>query len=247
MDLFDLGCYFAHHVPVQALSNPLLRFSACAYAAKQLGRVRGRKAVVGGIVSRPAEMELYPRPESVDWEWIGAKYYDKAISLLMDELSHSGVEDPPMTPMTSIEETLTPQSNTHSPRSDPRTPRHKRRRLARPAAANNADETLAAAAILCVYEFLDNANSAWARHLSGTKSLFDLAEKEGMMPVQSPTSPGAMSQRIKPSRARRATFWNFARQDFLAACKTYLNNYNIYFTKKMQSLMKVKPVSTPKT
>jgi hypothetical protein len=72
---------------------------------------------------------------------------------------------------------------------------------------------------LCVYEFLDNANTAWARHLSGTKSLFDLAEKEGMMPVQSPTSPGSLSQRITPSRARRATFWNFARQDFLAACK----------------------------
>lgn len=215
MDLFDLGCYFAHHVPVQALSNPLLRFSACAYAAKQLGRVRGKKAVVGGNVSCPAEMEIYPRPESVDWEWIGAKYYDKAISLLMEELSNSGVEDP-MTPMTSIEETISTPSHTHSPRSNPRTPRHKRRRLSRPAAAN-ADETLAAAAILCVYEFLDNANSAWARHLSGTKSLFDLAEKEGMMPVESPTSPGAMSQRIKPSRARRATFWNFARQDFLAA------------------------------
>jgi hypothetical protein len=39
------------------------------------------------------------------------------------------------------------------------------------------------------------------------------------MPVQSPTSPGALSERIKPSRARKATFWNFARQDFLAACK----------------------------
>jgi hypothetical protein len=80
---------------------------------------------------------------------------------------------------------------------------------------------------LCVYEFLDNANSAWARHLSGTKSLFDLAEKEGMMPVQSPTSPGAMSQRIKPSRARRATFWNFARQDFLAACECQVKTCNV--------------------
>ncbi|TVY87227.1 hypothetical protein LAWI1_G007020, partial [Lachnellula willkommii] len=44
-----------------------------------------------------------------------------------------------------------------------------------------------------------------------------MAEKEGMMPVRSPTSPGALSERIKPSRARKATFWNFARQDFLAA------------------------------
>jgi hypothetical protein len=57
MDLFDLGCYFGHLVPVHALSNPLLKYSACAYAAKQLGRVQGRKAVIGGIVGRQAEME----------------------------------------------------------------------------------------------------------------------------------------------------------------------------------------------
>ncbi len=124
-----------------------------------------------------------------------------------------------MTPMT-IEETFSPQNSAQSPQSAPRTPGNKRRRLSRPAMSSHADETLAATAILCVYEFLDNANTAWSRHLSGTKSLFDLAEKEGMMPVQSPTSPGAISERIRPSRARKATFWNFARQDFLAACKS---------------------------
>ncbi|TVY49400.1 hypothetical protein LCER1_G007742 [Lachnellula cervina] len=218
MDLFDLGCYFAHHVPVQSMSNPLLRYSACAYAAKQLGRVRGRKAVVGGNVSRQGHMELYPRPENVDWAYIGAKYYDRAISLLMEELSNSGNQDSvPLTPITAADETFSPQGSTASPHSTPRTPGNKRRRLSRATSSNHADETLAAASILCVYEFLDNANTAWARHLSGTKSLFDMAEKEGMMPVRSPTSPGALSERIKPSRARKATFWNFARQDFLAA------------------------------
>ncbi|TVY41466.1 hypothetical protein LOCC1_G005141 [Lachnellula occidentalis] len=200
------------------MSNPLLRYSACAYAAKQLGRVRGRKAVLGGNVSRQGDMELYPRPDNVDWAYIGAKYYDRAISLLMEELSHSGSQDVvPLTPMTAADETFSPQGSTASTHSTPRTPGNKRRRLSRTTFSNHADETLAAASILCVYEFLDNANTAWARHLSGTKSLFDMAEKEGMMPVRSPTSPGALSERIKPSRARKATFWNFARQDFLAA------------------------------
>jgi hypothetical protein len=222
MDLFDLGCYFAHHVPVQAIRNPLVRYSACAYAAKQLGRVRGRKSVIGGIVTQQADMELYPHPETVDWAYIGAKYYDLAISLLMEELLSSGnqgSQEAPLTPVTPFDETLSPQMSTASARSTSRTPGHKRQRLSKPVIAANADETLGAAAILCVYEFLDNANTAWSRHLSGTKSLFDFAEKEGMMPVESPTSPGALSQRIKPSRARRATFWNFARQDFLAACE----------------------------
>ena len=219
MDLFDLGCYFAHQVPVQALSNPLLKFSACAYAAKQLGRVQGRKAIIGGIVSQQAAMELYLRPENIDWAYIGAKYYDKAIQLLMEELSNSGNPETPMTPATAVGETVSPHTTGQSLQNGSQTPGNKRRRLSRQASSSNPDETLAAAAILCVYEFLDNANTAWARHLSGTKSLFDLAEKEGMMPVQSPTSPGSLSRRITPSRARRATFWNFARQDFLAACK----------------------------
>lgn len=223
MDLFDLGCYFAHLVPVQALSNPLLKYSACAYAAKQLGRVNGRKATIGGIVDKQAEMEIYPQPGTVDWSYISAKYYDKAISLLMEELSHTGTQEVPLTPI--VEDAVsTPQSNSQaSPRSIPSRQENKKRRLSsrsRSSLATNADETLAAAAILCVYEFLDNANTEWARHLSGTKSLFDMAEYEGMMPVQSPSSPGAKSHRIKPSRARKAIFWNFARQDFLAACES---------------------------
>jgi hypothetical protein len=215
MDLFDLDCYFAHQVPLQAISNPLLKYSACAYSAKQLGRVRGRKAIIGGLVNKPAEMEIFPHPETVDWAYLGAKYYDRAISLLMEELSHSGRhQDNPATP-SIIEDTSSHPRTSQSPHSLPSSQVNKRRRLSRPSHAN-ADDTLAAAAILCVYEFLDNANTAWERHLSGTKSLFDLAE-DGMMPLQSPISPSSISQRIKPSRGRKATFWNFARQDFLAA------------------------------
>ncbi|KAI9646344.1 hypothetical protein NHQ30_005788 [Ciborinia camelliae] len=214
MDLFDLGCYFAHHVPILAVSNPLLKYSVCAYAAKQLSRVGGRKAVVGGIVSEQALMELYPNSEKVDWVYISAKYYDKAISLLVEELSKSGGNDVPITP--TIGEHFTSPGNTASPQSIPSQP-NKRRRLSRPV-HRDADETVAAAAILCVYEFLDNASVAWSSHLSGTKSLFDLAEREGMMPLNSPSTQASLSFRSKPSVARRATFWNFARQDFLAAC-----------------------------
>jgi hypothetical protein len=223
MDLYDQGCYFAQLVPVQALSNPLLKYSACAYAAKQLGRVRGRKAVVGGNVTNQAEMERFPNPETVDWEYLGAKYYDKAIQLLMEELSNSRAQEMSVTPIP--EETFTPQSATQSPRSVPSAPTIQRRGPPRSHNTSKSDETLAAVAILCVYEFLDNANTAWSRHLSGTKSLFDMAENEGMMPVRSPTSPGSLSERVKPSRARKAAFWNFARQDFLAACKSPTSSY----------------------
>jgi hypothetical protein len=162
MDLFDLGCYFAHIVPVQAVANPLLRYSACAYAAKQLGRVRGKKAIVGGTICQQADMETYPHPETVDWAYLGAKYYDKAIQLLMEELSNSGNQDMPMTPIQ--EEVFTPRSSSiHTPQSIPSGQGNKRRRLSRHLYASSADETLAAAAILCVYEFLDNANTVVVR------------------------------------------------------------------------------------
>jgi hypothetical protein len=163
-------------------------------------------------------MELYPNIDTVDWEYTAAKYYDKAIQLLMEELSNSRAQEMSVTPIP--EETITPHSGeTQSPLSVPSVPSSHRRGPPRPRNTSKSDETLAAVAILCVYEFLDNANTAWSRHLSGTKSLFDMAENEGMMPVRSPTSPGSVSERVKPSRARKAAFWNFARQDFLAACK----------------------------
>jgi hypothetical protein len=248
MDLYDQGCYFANLVPVQALSNPLLRNSACAYAAKQLGRVRGRKAIHGGNVSKQAEMELFPNPQTVNWEYLGAKYYDKAIQLLMEELSNSRRQEMSVTPIP--EESVTPQSATQSPRSVPNAPGNKRRGLQRPTNTGTADETLAAVAILCVYEFLDNANTAWSRHLSGTKSLFDMAENEGMMPIRSPTSPGSISERVKPSRARKAAFWNFARQDFLAACKPLFYILSIFTSVctdyKAQLSMKGEQGSIPK-
>src|SRR6266511_4340363 len=90
MDLFDLGTYFAFYVPVKALTNSLLKNAACAYAAKQLGRVKGTKAVMGGVCSTQASMEMWPDSPNVDWFWYAAKYYDKAIQLLMEALQSNG-------------------------------------------------------------------------------------------------------------------------------------------------------------
>jgi hypothetical protein len=84
----------------------------------------------------------------------------------------------------------------------------------------NSDELLAATAILCVYEFLDASVPEWSRHLNGAKSLLDIA-KERMMPLQlpSPGTPLLSPSSTRMSKARKATFWNIARQDMLAACR----------------------------
>lgn len=220
MDLFDLDCYFSSLVPIKALSNPLLKCAACAYAAKQLSRVQGAKAIMGGRCSRQASMELWPDAEKVDWEWYGAKYYDKAIQLLMRELQHDAKSPPPLG---SIRETFGQWQGAELGDGSGSWERpSKRRRFSRSRfSSSHSDEVLAATAILSVYEFLDATSLAWNRHLSGVKSLLDIAEV-GMMPLEQGPSPadGSLPRKTPVlSRARRAIFWNFARQDYLSACE----------------------------
>jgi hypothetical protein len=216
MDLYDLGTYFASYVPVKALTNPLLKCAACAYAAKQLGRVKGAKAPAGGVCSKQAAMETWPDAKNVDWSWYGAKYYEKAIQLLMKELQLDKGPPPSSAPEGVGQWHAQPDGTKNL---------HKRRRRfsnGRLSTGVHSDEVLAATAILSIYEFLDATDPAWNRHLSGVKSLLDVAEV-GMTPLEQlpfPRDPAFQAPR-KPglSKARKATFWNFARQDYLAACK----------------------------
>lgn len=215
MDLFDLGTYFASLVPVKALTNPLLKYAACAYAAKQLGRVKGVKSPFGGVSGKQAFTETWPDGRGIDWTWCGAKYYEKAIQLLVNELQPDQGPPPLSTPEAfgQWQATELCQNCDNS---------RKRRRHNRSSGGVHSDEVLAATAILSIYEFLDATGTAWNRHLSGVKSLLDVAEV-GMLPLEQHPSPGDGSlqppRKFGLSRARRATFWNFARQDYLAACE----------------------------
>lgn len=213
MDLFDLGLYFSSYVPIKAVHNPLLKYAAVAYAAKALGRVQGKKSKMGGNVSRQARMELYPDMQSVDWYHKAAQYYDNAVSLLRQALQNDANCTPDDTEDT---ERRWPGMEINS---DQDSRNHKRRRLSSTASnKTDSDELLAATTILCVYEFLDTSVPEWSRHLNGAKSLLDIA-KERMMPLQLP-SPGSLvlSPNVtRISKARKATFWNIARQDMLAA------------------------------
>ena len=214
MDLFDLGTYFASYVPVQARDNPLLKYAAVACAAKALARVQGRKPVMGGSVTRQARMEQYPEAPLVDWKHKAAVYYDTAVSLLLHALKMDVASSP--------DESECEQRHQNSAYDGPA---HKRRRTSSNTSfVANTDELLAASAILCVYEFLDTSVSDWAKHLNGAKSLLVLSQ-EHVMPLQLPTPTSSMpSANFNfTSKARRATFWNIARQDMLAA---FINKTN---------------------
>lgn len=214
MDLFDLGLYFSSYVPLKAVSNPLIKCAVCAYAAKHLGRVKDSKALVASFRTQQAGVETWRTDVPVDWALEGAKWYDKAISLLMEALQ----QDKGDTPSGSrVAEYFEKESRfADGCRSGP---------AAKAPSSLSSDELLTATAILSVYEFLDASfldasGAGWARHLSGTKSLLDITEV-GLMPLEVPITSGSfpsVRQPRKLSRARKAIFWNFARQDALAAC-----------------------------
>ncbi|KAL8708051.1 MAG: hypothetical protein Q9220_006982 [cf. Caloplaca sp. 1 TL-2023] len=228
MDLFDQNTFFGSHIPVKSISNPLLKHAACAYAAKQLGRVAGKKALVGGYCTQQASMEIWHDADKEDWAQLAGEHHDEAISLLMEALQwdHSSSE-------------ANTSENIDKRQYAPRTiegmveeRKLRRRQFGSAQSTARSDDLLAATSILCEYASLDASNTAWACHLSGTKTLLDVVEV-GMMPLEA-LSPEHLlwpSVTRKPSQARKAVFWNFARQDVFAAfvneCRTRLDTEDI--------------------
>jgi hypothetical protein len=216
MDLFDLGTYFASYVPVKARDNPLLKYAAVACAAKALARAQGRKPAMGGSAARQARLEMYPDASMIDWKHKAAIYYDTAVSLLLQALKNNANSTPD-----DSDCELRSHNGSVAYGHDGQAPK-RRRTSSNTSFVSNTDDLLAASAILCVYEFLDTSIAEWAKHLNGAKSLLVLAQ-ERMLPLQMPTPSSTMSSATYKciSKARRATFWNIARQDMLASRKLF--------------------------
>lgn len=209
MDLFDLGDYFGSYVPVQARVHSLLKHATCSLAAKQLGRACRQKSIVGGICSKQARMELYDDP-SENWEIVGATHYDKALRLLRNIMGQDSKDMNMGATASSREQLVSADRNDCASESHALSQR-------RHTAWARSDEVVAATAILCIYEFLSATGIGWSQHLNGIKSLLDITQ-ESMIPLDWPPS-NYQSARRSPSKARKAVFWNFARQDYLAACE----------------------------
>lgn len=180
MDLFDLGTYFASYVPVKARENPLLKYAAVACAAKALARVQGRKSVTGRVTTQRTRADMYPDTPAVDWKHKAAVYYDHAVSLLLQAVKNDANSSPDL----PDHELRQPNGAVSYPY-DAQAPK-RRRTSSNASSVSNADELLAASAILCVYEFQDTSISEWAGHLNGAKSLLVLTQ-ERMKPLQMPS------------------------------------------------------------
>lgn len=192
LDLYFLGAYFEHDVPLKALSHPLLKCAVCAYAAKHLSRTWRKTDSPRSPLrhSQVATTTTWSNSASVDWAWHGARYYAEAIKLLREALDHAG-----NLVTTTQYSQASPESSSSLQSEDPSA-----------IYAKVSDEILAAMAILCNFEFMSASDVEWTRHLNGTLLVSGL-HRTGLVSLMS--SP--------PSKARKAIFWNLFRQDVYAA------------------------------
>lgn len=186
MDLFDMDRHYHRFIPMLAWSSPLLLYSACAVAAKQLTLVKPSPQELRSY------MEFWQTTSHKDFRWYSNKYYDRAISLLLRYVSDLSSGD-------SGQEIVEQQSE--------------RDHNSKPC----RNEIIIAATILSVYEFLTASDQTWSEHLDGIRSFIRLSDELGFN--FQPTSASLILDPLLPSLLRAAC-WNFARQDFLAACET---------------------------
>ncbi|KAF5546161.1 WSC domain-containing protein [Fusarium phyllophilum] len=81
MDLFDMDRHYHRVIPMLAWSSPLLLYSTCAVAAKQL-------TLVEPSLQEPQfYIQSWQTSFQNDFAWYSTKYYDRAISLLLRYVS----------------------------------------------------------------------------------------------------------------------------------------------------------------
>lgn len=160
MDLFDRGKYFSSCVPVKVLDSPLLRYSAIAIAAKQLGCMQPERLRSVGESTIPATTQISGDAAKTDWSYKAATYYDRAISYLQlylrqalpshETTSSDGIQ---ASGVASTE----PSSVASSRACQISIAQETRDVSRRPFSQSVLDELLAATSILSVYDFLNHA------------------------------------------------------------------------------------------
>ncbi|KAJ5595441.1 uncharacterized protein N7459_001649 [Penicillium hispanicum] len=190
MDVFTTHrSYFSQYVVQLAGQSPLVRYSACAMAAKQLGQMKDSTQMTDNTHRSTVTASALLQP-SLDFLWYGAKYYEKAILLLAQQIS-----DRPIYP-------------THlSPRDIYQSTDNDRHQL------DDHESTLSAlrilsSCILSAYEDISSTMRAWSGHLDGISKLL-------CHHLELPITPDNFYQIPQPIRALETTFWFFALNDML--------------------------------
>ncbi|KAL4812250.1 hypothetical protein BDW67DRAFT_170427 [Aspergillus spinulosporus] len=196
MDFCGDQSYFSQNVVALSHRSPLVRYAACALAAKQLGQTRHPESHIRQTNAQRAMMKALIDTK-LGFTWYGAKYYEKAIQLLAQQLSSKDRGMYSRSPGHVYGVGLTPS---------------------RQPACENDEEDLSfqviAACILCQYEDVNATIRAWSGHIDGVFRLLKPQFPELACFRLCPAIP-------QPARALDATFWFFAVNDMLNAFVTH--------------------------
>ena len=205
MDVFNDQPYFSEHVILLAHTSALVRYAACATAAKHLGQMRDPESQV-----RPSRSQKRMLKHLIDsnlgFTWYGAKYYEKAIQLLTKQISHEDRSVSASSPNCIYQPGMSASLGENNLLDE----------------YNHATTSfqILAACILCQYEDLSATQKAWSGHLSGLWKLFQpwLGHNASPLVFHAP----------HPVRAMEASFWYFVFNDMLDACESRRSLFGAY-------------------
>lgn len=199
MDLLYRYEVFSREVLTMAREHPLLRYAACAVAAKQLGQMRSPvSSILRGKTQENIAATL--ARGRFGFLWYGAKYYEKAIQTLVKSIAP---RDPQSTE--SGQNYASPAvSLSHGD-------------LMIRAEGEDPIVRLLGTCILIQYEHLSANRDAWSGHLTGFSKLLDLIDDGKLL------QPHAMFEQVYPFTKDimevKAGFWNFVVNDLEESCK----------------------------
>lgn len=208
MDLLYRYEVFSREVLTLARQHPILRYAACAVAAKQLSQMR---RPVSNVLQGKTQQHLADRISHGGWgfAWYGIKYYEMAIRTLVKSITSSA----------TIASTsgLSTESN-HG--SSPAVSLSGGDLMIR-ADGEDPIVRLLGTCILIQYEHLSANRDAWSGHLTGFAKLLDLVDSGRLL------QPSALFEQVYPWSKDimdvRGGFWNFVVNDLEESCESTKN------------------------
>ncbi|KAH8703134.1 hypothetical protein BGW36DRAFT_422708 [Talaromyces proteolyticus] len=194
MDLLYRYEVFSRETLTLARDHPILRYAACAVAAKQLGQMRIPVSdVLRGKTQKMIALKF--TQSRLGFLWYSAKYYERAIQTLVKSITPKDNQSTQnlhnhVSPSVSLSQgDLMVQAEGEDP-------------IVR----------LLGTCILIQYEHLSATGNAWAGHLTGFSKLLDLIDDGKLL------EPNSMFSQVYPFTKDimelKAGFWNFVVNDF---------------------------------
>ena len=199
MDLLYRYEVFSREVLTLARKHPILRYAACAVAAKQLGQIkRPLDTIIRGKTQLKIARSLARR--RLGFLWYGIKYYEKAIQTLVKSIAPRESQAP-CVPHNHASPAVSLSQGDLMIRAEGEDP------IVR----------LLGTCILIQYEHLSANRDAWSGHLTGFSKLLDLIDDGKILhryPLFEQVYPWT-----KDIMEVKAGFWNFVANDLEESCK----------------------------